>query len=72
VTELYIHAAKPTPELQAITGSWKQRGKEFDTFAHDPAMRRLIQERGIKLIGYWVLRDLQRGITPQRPDQAVQ
>ncbi len=60
VTELYIHAAKPTEELQAITGSWRTRGQEFETFAHDPEVRKVIEEQGIIRIGYRPLRDLQR------------
>ena len=60
VTELYIHAAKPTEELQAITGSWRTRADEFATFTHDPDMKKLIQDRGIIRIGYRALRNLQR------------
>lgn len=60
VTELYIHAAKPTEELKAITGSWRTRSQEFETFAHDPEMRKLIADQGIIRIGYRPLRDLQR------------
>lgn len=60
VTELYIHAAKPTEELQAITGSWRTRGQEFGTFAHDPEVRKVIEEQGIIRIGYRPLRELQR------------
>jgi predicted glycoside hydrolase/deacetylase ChbG (UPF0249 family) len=60
VTELYIHAAKPTEELQAITGSWKTRGEEFATFTHDPEVRQTIEDLGIIRIGYRPLRELQR------------
>ena len=60
VTELYIHAAKPTEELRAITGSWKTRGEEFETFTHDPDIRKAIADRGIIRIGYRPLRELQR------------
>jgi len=60
VTELYIHAAKPTDELRAITGSWKTRGEEFALFTHDADMRRTLTELGIRRIGYRPLRDLQR------------
>lgn len=60
VTELYIHAAKPTEELQAITGSWRTRGQECETFTHDPDVRKVIEEQGIIRIGYRPLRDLQR------------
>jgi hypothetical protein len=60
VTELYIHAAKPTEELRAITGSWKTRGEEFATFTNDADIRKAIADRGIIRIGYRPLRDLQR------------
>ncbi|HTL54845.1 MAG TPA: polysaccharide deacetylase family protein [Candidatus Limnocylindrales bacterium] len=60
LTELYIHAAKPTEELQAITGSWRTRAAEFETFTHDEQMRKLMAEQGIIRIGYRPLRELQR------------
>lgn len=60
VTELYIHAAKPTEELRAITGSWKTRGEEFATFTHDADIRKVITDRGIIRTGYRPLRELQR------------
>jgi len=60
VTELFIHAAKPTEELQAITGTWSTRAAEFETFTHDPEMRKLLADQGIIRIGYRPLRDLQR------------
>ena len=60
VTELYIHAALPTEELKAITGSWSTRSQEFEVFTHDEAMKQLLAERKIILIGYRPLRDLQR------------
>lgn len=60
VTELYVHAAKPTDELKAITGSWKTRGEEFETFTQDADVKRLISEEGIIRISYRPLRELQR------------
>ena len=60
VTELYIHAALPTDELKAITGSWQTRSREFDVFTSDPEMRQLVAGGQIKLIGYRPVRDLQR------------
>jgi predicted glycoside hydrolase/deacetylase ChbG (UPF0249 family) len=60
ITELYIHAAKPTEELQTITGSWRTRADEFTTFTKDPDMKKLITDQGIIRIGYRALRDLQR------------
>jgi hypothetical protein len=60
VTELYIHAALPTEEMKAITGSWSTRAQEYETFAHDEDMKRLVAEQKIILIGYRPLRELQR------------
>ena len=60
VTELYIHAAKPTEELQAITGSWRTRSAEFEVFTNDSEMRKLVDDQKIIRIGYRALRELQR------------
>jgi len=60
VTELYIHAAKPTEELQAITGSWQTRAAEFEVFTHDPDMKKLMESEHIIRIGYRPIRDVQR------------
>lgn len=60
VTELYIHAALPTDELKAITGSWPTRSQEAEAFTRDEEMKKLASEQGIILIGYRPLRDLQR------------
>ncbi len=35
VTELYIHAALPGEEMQAVTNSWKDRAAEFELFTND-------------------------------------
>jgi predicted glycoside hydrolase/deacetylase ChbG (UPF0249 family) len=60
VTELYIHAALPTDELKAITGTWSTRSQEFEVFTHDEEMKRLVAEQKIILLGYRPLRELQR------------
>lgn len=60
VTELYIHAALPTEELKAITGSWSTRSQEFEAFTRDEEMKKLVADEKIILIGYRPLRDLQR------------
>ncbi|HNQ89581.1 MAG TPA: polysaccharide deacetylase family protein [Verrucomicrobiota bacterium] len=65
VTEVYIHTAKPTEELQAITGSWRTRGAEQELFARDPDLRRLLETERIQRIGYRPLRDLQRRLRQQ-------
>ncbi len=60
VTELYIHASKPTEELKAITNSWKTRGEQYETFTHDVEVRQIVKDEKIILIGYRPLRELQR------------
>ncbi len=60
VTELYIHAALPTDELKAITGSWSTRAQEYEVFTNDDDMKRLIEEQNIILMGYRPIRELQR------------
>lgn len=67
VTELYVHAAKPTEELKAITASWPTRSAEFETFAHDPEIRQILSDEKIIRIGYRPLRDLQRKARPPKP-----
>ena len=60
VTELFIHAAKPTDELRHVTNSWKTRSEEYEAFTNDDSMRKLVKDLGIIRIGYRPLRDLQR------------
>lgn len=60
VTELYIHAALPTDESKAITGSWATRAQEYELFAKDEDMKRLIEEEKIILISFRPIRELQR------------
>src|SRR5713226_4487138 len=67
VTELYIHAALAGDELKAITGSWKTRSAQYELFAHDEEMKQLIADQKTILIGYRVLRDLQRGEAKTQP-----
>lgn len=60
VTELYIHASLATDESKAVSGSWKTRFEEYQTFTTDPDIKKLIKDQGIILIGFKPLRDLQR------------
>ncbi len=60
ITELFIHAGKPTDELKAVTGSWAIRSAEFEAFTHDAELRAQLERDGVKLIGYRAIRDLQR------------
>lgn len=67
VTELYIHPAKLSEELKAITGTWATRAAEFDAFTYGPRIRTLLADQKITRIGYKPLRELQR---KGRPDAA--
>lgn len=60
VTEFYVHAGKPNEELQAITGTWKTRGAEYELMANDAEFRKLLDDQGIVRIGYRPIRELQR------------
>jgi len=60
VTELYIHPAVAGEEMQHITNSWQERDTEYHLFTDDASVRALLQQRGVTLIGWRALRDLQR------------
>ena len=60
VTELFIHAAMDGDELRSMTNSWKTRTTEFELFTTNQEIRQILEEEGIKLIGYRALRELQR------------
>ena len=51
VTELYLHPAFDGPEMQAITGTHAYRDAEYRWLVA-PETKQLINELGIKLIGY--------------------
>ena len=59
ITELYIHPAKDSEELCAITENWQGRYNEYLVF-QDPEVREVIKEQNIKIISWKDLRDLQR------------
>jgi predicted glycoside hydrolase/deacetylase ChbG (UPF0249 family) len=60
VTEFYIHPAVAGEEMQHITGSWKERDTEYHLFTDDASVKQLLDQRGVKRIGWRALRDLQR------------
>jgi predicted glycoside hydrolase/deacetylase ChbG (UPF0249 family) len=66
VTELFIHAGKPTDELKAITGSWAVRSAEFETFTNDADLKAVLEKQGVKLIGYRPIRELQRKLRAEK------
>jgi len=51
VTEFIVHLSLDDQEIQHITGNWEARWNEFQIMT-DPRTRALIDELGIKLIGY--------------------
>ncbi|MBX3732156.1 MAG: polysaccharide deacetylase family protein [Verrucomicrobiae bacterium] len=67
VTELFIHAALPTDELQAITGTWAVRAAEHELFTRDADLRALLEAQGVKLIGFRPIRELQRRLRKSGP-----
>jgi len=60
MTSVYIHAALPGEEMQAVTNSWKDRAAEFELFTTDASIRALLEQKAVQRIGYRALRDLQR------------
>lgn len=58
VTELYIHAAKESDEIKAVTNSWRNRDFDYQIFMSNE-MRDLIDSLGIHLIGWRDLQELQ-------------
>lgn len=59
VSELYVHAALDDDEWHARSNSWAQRVADYRFFTA-PSTHRLIEDLGIRRIGYRALRDLQR------------
>jgi predicted glycoside hydrolase/deacetylase ChbG (UPF0249 family) len=60
ITHFIIHPAKDTPELRAITPDWQSRVADYQAFRRE-TLRKYIDQSGIQVIGYRVLRDLMRG-----------
>lgn len=51
VTEIILHLSGDEEEIRHITGSWGNRFAEYRIFT-EPDTRAVIQEQGVKLIGY--------------------
>lgn len=62
VTEIYLHPAHRTPEIEAIAVGWRQRVADHAFFTSSESSARLA-ELGIETIGYRAIRDLQRSST---------
>jgi len=59
VTELYLHAAKPSAEMKAISNVWYQRDWDYRVFM-DAETKQYLDELDIKLIGWRDLQELQK------------
>jgi predicted glycoside hydrolase/deacetylase ChbG (UPF0249 family) len=59
ITYLIIHPAKDTPELRAITPDWPCRVADYEAFTSE-SLRSFVEESGVHLIGWRVLRELMR------------
>ncbi len=57
ITEIILHLSGDDEEIRHVTGNWRARDNERRIFT-DAETRRLIDERGIRLIGYRPLADL--------------
>lgn len=60
VTELYVHPAVDTPELRGFAPDWEARVDDLALVGPDGPLRRALTAAGAHLIGYRLLRDLQR------------
>lgn len=60
VTEVYVHPAVDTPELQALAGDWAARVDDHALVTSDPDLRSAMERAGVQRIGYRPLRELQR------------
>jgi len=60
VTELYVHPAVDTPELRAFAPDWEGRVDDLQLMCDDDDLRAALTEAGAHLVGFRVLRDLQR------------
>jgi hypothetical protein len=60
VTEIVLRPATDTPELRAVAPDWPARVADHDVAMTADSLRVLAGRRGVHLIGYRALRDLQR------------
>jgi len=57
ITHFYIHPAKDTPELRAITPDWRSRVGDYEAFMSED-MRRFLKNSGLHVIGYRQIKEL--------------
>ena len=61
ISELRVHPAIDSAELRALTPDWAGRVDDHDLVTGHSSLKALVQRAGATLIGYRILRDLQRG-----------
>ncbi len=59
LSNILMHPAVDTPELRAIAPDWRCRVADYQLFT-DPALRRLLDEADVHIIGFHALRDAMR------------
>ena len=59
VSQLIVHCGYDDPELNAITSSAPRRDEDRQVFS-DPAVRRVIEEQGIQVVGWRQFREMQK------------
>jgi predicted glycoside hydrolase/deacetylase ChbG (UPF0249 family) len=59
LTHFIIHPAYDTPELRAITSSWRSRVADYQVFT-SKELEDFVQNEGLRVIGYQALRTLMR------------
>ena len=69
VTEIFIHAGRPTEELRRSPGAGPCGPAEFDTFAPDPEIPSAAAGQGIRRVGYRAIRDLNETADQQRENE---
>lgn len=57
LTHFIIHPSVDTPELRAITGDWRSRTADYQTFMSEE-LRETVRKLGIQVIGYRQLKEL--------------
>jgi chitin disaccharide deacetylase len=60
VTEIAVHPAMDSPELEALAPDWEARVDEHQLLATDGPLDEALAAAGVRLIGYRPLRDLMR------------
>ena len=60
VTEVYLHPAVDTPELRAFAPDWANRVDDHDLVTTADDLRSVLERASVQLVGYELLRDLQR------------